>query len=274
MFSFTADALEKAFAHLGIQEGDLILLHSDLMMLGLPQGIKTRSEILLFYWKILQKVLGAKGTLAVPAYYYEYARHGLPFDTEKAPVSKSLGAFSAYICTLPGRIRSCNPIQSIASIGFKAKEISGGDSLNGYGVNSPWHRLRKNGGKMLFLGVDMQVMTFVHYIEQLVGVPHLYFKAFASPVLRNGTPIQGIPVSAVRYLDFSIEYNLKPFEELLFEKRFAKSIKIGKGAILNVQAEDAYQLGIECLEKNPYFFLKSPPKFIPGKIPQDGPTGK
>lgn len=274
MLSFNAEILEQGLRDLGIQEGDLIFLHSDLMALGIPHNTWSRQEILTFYWDAFQRVLGRTGTLATPAYFYEYARLGEPFDTERSSVSKSLGAFSAYACAMPGRIRSCNPLQSIVSIGYKAKEISGGDSLSGYGVNSPWHRLRQQGGKIVFLGVDMEKMTYVHYIEQLVGVPHLYFKVFNYPVYRNGKLIPGNPVSAVRYLDYDIEYHLKPFEELLFKKGHAKSVHIGNGKILIVGAEEAYQEGIKSLEKNIYFFLKSPPKFLPGKIPYDGVTGK
>lgn len=270
----TFKILEQGLRDLGIQEGDLVFLHSDLMALGIPENIHSRKEILSFYGNVFQKVLGSTGTLSVPAYFYEYARFGEPFDTEKSPVSKSLGAFSSYVCAMQGRIRSCNPLQSIASIGHKALEISGGDSLSGYGVNSPWERLRQLGAKIVFLGVDMKAMTYVHYIEQLVGVPHLYFKVFGYPIYRNGKLISGNPVSAVRYLDYDIEYDLKPFEELLFQNGHAKSVSVGKGKILLTSAEVAYQEGIKALEKNLYFFLKSPPKFLAGKIPYDGVTGK
>lgn len=274
MSAFTREQLEGALQQLGMQEGDTIFLHSDLMQLGLPQGLNSRDQVLNFYLNTFKNLIGDMGTIAVPAYYYEYARYGEPFDSEHSPISKSLGAFSAFICAQPGRVRSCNPIQSIASIGYKAVEISGGSSLSGYGVNSPWHKLLSHGAKMFFLGVDMQVMTFVHYIEQLVGVPHLYFKIFNVPVLKHGNPIAGWPISAVRYLDFYIEYDLKPFEKLLFEQGKAKLANVGQGTILSTTFEAAYQTGIACLEKNPYFFLKKPPQFVAGKIPNDGPTGR
>lgn len=274
MQTLTREELEEALRTLGIANGDLILVHSDLMTLGIPEGIESRNEILKFYLDVFRDVLGPEGTLSVPAYFYEYARYGIPFDTKTSPVSKSLGAFSAYIAALPDAVRSCNPIQSIASTGFKAREISGGLSLNGYGVTSPWHRLRKKGCKMIFLGVDMQSMTFVHYIEQLVGVPHLYFKVFDSPVTKDEAVVSGSPVSAVRYLNFGIEYDLKPFQELLFKRKLARSVKVGRGEILIVTAEDAYRTGVECLEKEMYFFLKQPPKFIGGQIPRDGPAVK
>jgi aminoglycoside 3-N-acetyltransferase len=210
----------------------------------------------------------------VPAYFYEYARQGISFDVEMSPVSLSLGAFSRYIATLPGRARSCNPLQSLAAIGGQAAKLIGGESLSGYGVTSPWHRLKSMDGKMVFLGVTLQPMTFVHYIEQQYGVPHLYCKIYSTPVLRNGVALEGAPISAVRYLEFEVEYDLAPFEHLLQQQGKLSSVKVGSGVIHCVTARDAYETGIACLDKNPYFFLKKPPRFVRGKIPCDGFTGR
>lgn len=270
----TQHTLQTALKDLGVQEGDTLLIHSNLMMLGSIEGAHQREEILAFYLQAFQNVLGSSGTVAVPAFFYEYARFGEPFDTKHSPVSKSLGAFSSYVTALPKTVRSCNPLQSIAALGSKAELIAGGDSLSGYGVNSPWHRLRQQKAKILFIGIGVETMTYVHYIEQAVGVPHMYWKLYATPVLRDGIPLAGHPVSAVRYLNYEIEYCLKPFEELLLKQGIANSLSVGKGQILVVDAEQAYQLGIQCLEKNIYYFLKKPPKFIPGQIPFDGITSR
>jgi len=270
----TQNDLQNGLKNLKIETGDTLLIHSNLMMLGGIEGARHREEILAFYLKAFQNVVGSSGTLAVPAYFYEYARFGEPFDTKHSPVSKSLGAFSSYLTALPNAVRSCNPLQSIASLGAKAELISGGDSLSGYGVNSPWHRLRQQKAKIVFVGIGVETMTYVHHIEQAVGVPHMYWKLYATPVLRDGKAVLGNPVSAVRYLNYEIEYFLIPFEELLLKQGIAKSQPVGKGRILVVDAEQAYQLGIQCLEKNIYYFLKNPPKFIPGQIPFDGVTSR
>lgn len=270
----TQNEFIQTFKRLGVQEGDLLLVHSDLMLLGLPEKARSRQDILEFYLESFQRIIGENGTLSVPAFFYEYARNGEPFDTRHSPVSKSLGAFSAYIGTLPQTIRSGNPLQSIASIGKLAHHISGGNSLCGYGVNSPWDRIRKNNGKIVFVGIGLEVMTYVHHIEQAVGVPHMYWKLYTYPVMRNGEVIPGHPVSAVRYLNYEIEYNLKPFENHLLHKGIAKSLPLGKGKIIVVDAEEAYQEGIRLLEKDIYVFLKHPPKFIPGQIPYDGIPGR
>ncbi|MBA3816415.1 MAG: AAC(3) family N-acetyltransferase [Parachlamydiaceae bacterium] len=266
------ETLPSALVRVGIKTGDVVLIHSDMRALGMPASISDAKEILPFYLKTLQEAVGQGGTLAVPAYFYEYARYGTPFDTETSPVSLSLGSFSRYVASLPDRVRSCNPLQSIAAIGARAHELAGDDSLSGYGVTSPWHRLRMMGGKILFIGVTIQPMTYVHYIEQQYGVPHMYCKVFQTPVLRAGKQIFGSPVSSVRYLDFDIEYDLNNFETKLIQHKQLEIATVGQGTLRCATAQDVFNTGIQCLDANPYFFLKHPPAFVPGKIPCDGAT--
>lgn len=269
----TADAFRQSLLSLGIKEGDLLFVHSDLRVFGLPLHAQMREDILRFYYEGFKAVLGASGTLAVPAYFYEFARYGEPFDTEISPVSKPLGVFSSYINSLPGRVRSLNPLQSFAAIGLHAEELCG-DSLAGYGIASPWHRLRTLGGKLVFLGTTLQPMTYVHHIEQQYGVPHLYTKIYPYPILRKGVPVSGQAITSVRYLEYGIEYDLLPLQREMDRRGLLKSAQLGKGTLFAVDAESIFQVGIELLQHNPYCFLKRPPGFVPGKIPTDGITGK
>lgn len=273
-FPLSLQGMKDALASIGIQSGDVILVHSDLRALGMPSSLSNPHELLSFYHKALADSIGPEGTLAVPAYFYEYARFGTPFDVENSPVSIPLGSFSRYLERLPGRVRSCNPLQSLAAIGPQAVALAGGTSLSGYGITSPWHRLRMLKGKILFIGVNIQPMTYIHYVEQQYGVPHQYCKIFTTPILRHGKQLQGHPISAVRYLDFDIEYDLSRIENILIEKGFLHIANVGKGTIRCVGAQEVYDTGIACLDKDPYFFLKHRPRFIPGKIPCDGITGQ
>lgn len=267
---WTSALLIQALHNLGLREGDLVFVHSDLRSFGIPAEAKTTEDILLFYYEGFKAVLGATGTLAVPAYFYEFARYGEPFDTETSPVSKSLGVFSSYINALPGRVRSLSPLQSFAAIGMKAQELCGGNSLTGYGILSPWHQLRMLGGKIVFLGTTMQPMTYVHHIEQQYGVPHLYTKIYPYPLLRGGIPIPGQAISTVRFLDYAIEYDLLPFQAEMGKRGLLQVSSLGKATLYAVDAEETFQLGIDLLKQNPYCFLKRPPAFVCGKIPLDG----
>jgi len=274
MISLDQETLINGLTELGISSRDILLVHSDLRCFGVPEGADSREKILQFYLDAFLQVLGKEGTLAVPAYFYEYARFGIPFDVDQSPVSAPLGSFSQWINSLPNRVRSLNPLQSLAAIGWQASELTGGDSVSGYGAASPWHRLRTMGGKILFLGAPFQSMTYVHYIEQQFGVPHLYFKIYPYPIIKDKKTLPKFPISAVRYLNFEVEYDLAAFKELLQDKGALHTAWIKNTAIYLVEAEAAFQIGMMALDQNPYFFLKNPPKFVSGQIPTDGTTGK
>lgn len=272
--NFSQDTLIQALSELGLKEGDTVLIHSDLRPFGFPDGCATRDQILDFFYRAFLQVLGPTGTLAVPAYFYEYARYGEPFDVEFSPVSKPLGVFSSFINSIPKRIRSLSPMQSLAAVGGAAQDLCGTNSLAGYGVTSPWHHLIQLKGKIVFLGTTIQPMTFVHQIEQQFAVPHLYTKIYPYPVLRRGIPIPGQVTSCVRYLEYKIEYDLLRFQNELDRLGFLRSSRVKQAPLYCVNADDAFQTGIFLLQHDPYVFLKQPPSFIPGKIPTDGTTGK
>lgn len=274
MTALTRESLLRALQDCGIEKGDTVLVHSDIRGFGLPEGMSTREEMLNFYADTLLEAVGAEGTIAVPAYFYEYARQGLPFDVEHSPVSLPLGSFSQFIAAKENAVRSLNPLQSIAAIGKNAFELCGGSSMSGYGPGSPWQRLRELKGKMLFLGTSLQSMTFVHYIEQQVGVPHLYVKSYPYPVLKNGKRLRGQPSSSVRYLDFEVNYLLDRFEHDLNTRGAIKKNTSLRVPIEVLSAEEAYKIGLEGLEQSSSYFLKHPPAFILGKIPLDGIIGE
>lgn len=272
--SFSFKNLTQALGNLKLQPDDIALVHSDLRPFGMPEGCSTHEQVLDFYRKAFVHVLGVQGTLAVPAYFYEFARHGEPFYVDSSPVSKPLGVFSSYVAALPKRVRSLSPLQSIAAIGHKAEALCGGPSLAGYGVTSPWHNLRKLRGKIVFVGTTLQPMTYVHYIEQQFGVPHLYTKIYPYPVYKKGVKLTGQVTSAVRYLDYGIEYDLSRFQEELKRQGVLQESQLKGAPLFAVGAEEAFRIGVQLLQQNPYTFLKQPPAFVPGKIPTDGITGK
>lgn len=261
----TKSILVNAFKKCNLKQGDIVLVHCDLSALGQIQG--TIEDYLNTYLKALQNVLGDTGTIVVPAYYYEYARKKIPFDIKKSPVSKELGLFSKYIKEQKKSYRSLNPITSLAAIGEKAEYICGGKTASAYGVDSGFDRLYKARAKMAFVGVDLSVMTYVHYVEYMVGVPHLYNKYYEIPIYDNGKKIN-LPVSGqVRYLDFKVDLGSSANTEKFEKAGIVKKAKAGNGYIRVVSFEDAYEFLKTKLQNDFFYLLKSKPDFIKNKVP-------
>ena len=105
-----------------------------------------------------------------------------------------------------------HPIRSSLSVpsAHRAEEICAAPHFDGFGWDSPWGRLHRIGARLCTLGLsrhDEFGMTFVHYVEQLHGVPYQYNKVYTAPVFENGRRIEGVFTMNVRYLDYGVEYD-------------------------------------------------------------------
>ena len=264
-------SLADSLSACGLVLGDTALVHSDLFAMGPVEG--NQEDMLPTYYQGFWDVLGEDGTLVVPGYFYEYGRWQTPYDTKRSPVSSELGIFSQYVNNQTGRFRSLNPLTALTAIGGKGQYLCGGGTGSAYGVDSPWDRLLSCNGKIIFVGVDLQVMTFVHFVEHMVGVPHLYSKFFAVPVLEDGQPVDISIYSQVRYLDFDVEYNLEGLTSEFESANILQTAEVGRGKIRCVTARDAFDFLKDKLKQDPFYLLTQPPKFVAGQIPMDGAAG-
>ena len=76
--------------------------------------------------------------------------------------------------------------------------------------------------KCYFLVLILRYMTYVHYVEQRVGVPHRYFKLHEGKIIKNGKRINLPIISFVKYnnkkIINDIEGNNKKFSKKILKK--------------------------------------------------------
>jgi aminoglycoside 3-N-acetyltransferase len=267
------DELVAALRAGGLTRGDLVHVQSDLRSLGPIDTGPDRESMLSFYLDAFREVIGEEGTLTVCTSFEDYGRYGVPFVREESP--SRLGVFSEYVRTRPGAVRSLHPIISVTGIGPMAEEICGGAHYDGFGHDSPWARLARANAKFMGLGSRIRhSLTFTHYLEKLYGVPYQYTKVFTAPVISNGREVPGPFTMSVRYLDFSIEYDVSSFERELLRQNAAVEVTVGRFMLQVASADDILRVGVDALRSDRYFFLARPPRFRAGEYPADGPTGE
>jgi aminoglycoside 3-N-acetyltransferase len=278
--SATVDRFKTIFAALEIRAGDTLLVHSDsrdLVRLADPRELAEQSDprgfLLGAFDAALTGAVGQDGTICVLGTYSDYARFAKPFVLKTSPPDPQYGAYNRYVFDQGGASRSLNPIVGFLAKGGQAGRICEHVSAYGYGPNTPWDRLVALDGTLLFWGVDLRNMTFVHHVEQLVGVPHLYHKVYSTPVLVDGKPIDLPVVTSVRYLDYAIAYNFKRLSEDLFAAGVLRSFREPPFQAHAVKCRSVLEHLEQMLAKDPYYLLAAPPQFVPGQIPTDGPTG-
>ncbi len=254
------NALKKC----GVKKNDILFVQSDVSKIGRIKG--NLRQQLQTYLDIIKKLVGHNGTIVVPAFYYEYSRKRTPFNVYKSPVSKDLGLFPNFFCKQKNVVRSLNPLTSVAAIGRKAKYICGGNSAIGYGPDSPFDRLTKLKGKILLIGVGD--VTYVRYVESLVGVPYIYNKFFETPIYSKGKKVNLPVCNPVRYLNCNV-LHLRPkdMQKKLEKAGLVKKVRLGNEYVRILSIEKLFAFLKTKLQKNFYYLLKNKPKFKKNSIP-------
>lgn len=273
--------IAEALGAAGISAGDTVFLHSGmrglalkLLAAGRRDGDIVKMAAAELHQGLVQAT-GDRGTLSVPAFFYEYGRYRTPFNAATSRPDTRLGGYSALYLGLTGMRRSLCPPVSIMAVGRRASDICDTGSGYGHGSLSPWQRLTDLNAKMLFWDVSPRMATFIHHVEVLAGVPHIYNKIYDAPVTGLDGPFDGPVVSAVRYLNekFSIVYELRRFAEALADAGLVTSHSCGPITFYVADFRNSERLLLDKLKADPYFLLFKPPHFTPGEIPIDGAVG-
>ena len=154
---------------LGVEPGDTLMVHSSLKSLG--EGFAPADVI-----EGLTCALGDEGTLMLPALSYITcnAKHPV-FDYYET--RSCVGAIPEYFrMSAEGVLRSVNPTHSCCARGKNAEYLTSGHILDETpcGENSPFRRLMKLGGKILFIGCGINPNTSMHAVEELVVPDYLF----------------------------------------------------------------------------------------------------
>lgn len=151
--------LEELFKSLGVSQGDEIMLHADLRMFGL---IENMGRDLL---SILRGIVGPTGCLITPSFTFSFP------DTFNLITSTSTtGAIGTLFSREPGVKRVPDGMTSYYLLGGDAEKMINGWPNTSYGKGSIPDQLTLSSGKVLQIGTD--VLSLVHYLEEIVGVPY------------------------------------------------------------------------------------------------------
>jgi aminoglycoside 3-N-acetyltransferase len=163
----THRAIVADFNALGVQLGDVVLMHSSFKSLGpVPGGIETLITA-------LEEVVGTTGTLLMPALSYlqePHCRH----DTRHTP--SCVGAISEYFRLRPGTRRSLHPTHSVCAIGCHADRLLADHALDSTpcGPHSPLRKMIELNAKIILLGCGLRPNTTMHALEEFVEPPYLF----------------------------------------------------------------------------------------------------
>lgn len=177
---------DHLYYELSIEKNSLIWAHIGIKGLGvLDQGLETITSSF--------KNVIKDGSLVVPTFSYSWCNNAT-YDKNKLK-NKELGAYSNYIIANKQFIRNSNPNFSVSIMDNTEEKIISTNildkktSLTCFGNSSVFNAMyeysKSNPAYILLLGGahDDVVFrtTFLHYVEEKVGVPYRYLKKFYNP---------------------------------------------------------------------------------------------
>jgi aminoglycoside 3-N-acetyltransferase len=242
--------IQEALYKVGIENGDHILVHSDISVFGKIATLD-RNYFLTAIIEQLAKAVGQAGTLVMPTFSYSFCKNEI-FDIQDT--KSTVGTLTEFFRQQSGVTRTKHPIFSAAIRGAKQDYFLdiGKDSFDNESI---FGKLRQMNGKIVFFGVNLAACTYVHHIEQLYGVNYRYLKTFTGEVRCGSHSYNDSATFFVRYLDRIVELDVSRLEEYLVKNNIMTSSSFGEGKVMAVNAQHLFNTTVELLDKDPYYLL-------------------
>jgi aminoglycoside 3-N-acetyltransferase len=218
---FTTRAeLTSGLTNLGVQPGDILLVHARMSALGyVPGAARTVVEALV-------EAVGSNGTIMMPTYSGDLSdpaewRHPPAPPEELASIRASIPAYdprltptlrmgtvAEYFRTYPDCIRSPHPQSSFCALGRHALALVGTHPPDDrFGLHSPLGALVRLRGKSLLLGAPINSNSLL-YLAMYRDSGNVRQNKSA-PILRNGEPCwitySDIQISDDWFADFTAD---------------------------------------------------------------------
>lgn len=222
----TRSQLVSDFSRLGLQEGDLLYIHSSLRALGyVAGGAGTVIDALL-------EAVGPGGTLVLPTFTLvrgmketlDGGTHVFDPATSPSTVGKLTNCFLAR----PGVLRSEHPTHSVAALGPLAGEVTATHLEEGmnFGQGTPFEKILEGDGKVVGLGVDFSPITFYHTFEEYhpERYPGVYLPGAFTAKIKTGKNVR-----EVRVLCHDPEYHRQRIDKVREIERYFASYYHAQG---------------------------------------------
>lgn len=242
----------EALRTAGLDRGDIVMIHSDISVFGKLASFD-RNLIFSAILDAVKDVVTEEGLLIMPTFTYSFCDN-LPFDPEKT--KSKVGALTEYFRTQPGVVRTVHPIFSFALWGT-AKESFLSISKDSFDTESLFGKFHRSRGKIVFLGAPFQSCTFLHYIEQMHGVPYRYMKPFDGVIRDSDREYRDTYHYFVRDLGRKRNtMDATPLEKALICNGSMKVVRLGNGRISLVTADQLYKETTDLLDRDIEYLLK------------------
>lgn len=237
-------ALTTALADLGLNAGDMVMLHSSLSSFGHVEGGATTVVAALL------EVLTAAGTLVAPTFSH-YQQSEEEWDREHTP--SLMGKISETVRTWPGALRSSHAAHPLSAIGARAELIACRPYRTGFGPDSPFKTLVEENAWILLMGVTYSNCTLFHLLEAEAQVPYRFLEERKGVVIIDG--VRDENGGAWEYTNSGVGNDFLTLGAELEELGLVRQTTLGDSRQRLFRAADAYRVGTARMEEDPTYLL-------------------
>jgi aminopeptidase-like protein/aminoglycoside N3'-acetyltransferase len=245
----------------GLGSGDVVYFQVSHHKLGpIECAISERDACELLY-SAMREVIGTDGTMLVPTFSFSFRRNEV-FDPQltpstQGPWSSSL-EFLEYFRALTGAVRSTDPIHSVAGMGPMAEKLLSRLPNTSCGKDSLNERLMKCGGKICGIGVGLAEASFIHYVEDAVGVPFRYKKLFTGRITQNGNRSARGWVASVPVQAENGAFDGSRIEKAARSEGLCSVAEVGCGEVVSIDSKSFYELAVREITRDPWVTARGP----------------
>ncbi len=244
----------NALREVNINKKDIVFIHSDISVFG-KLATLDRNFLLQALINTIKETIGEDGIIIMPTFSYSFCNNEL-YDVTNT--KSTVGVLTEYFRKQPDVNRTIHPIFSVAIWGNHKNEFLN-ISKDSFDENSIFGKFHQMNGKIVFLGTPFQSCTYIHYIEQMHGIPYRYMKTFKGKIRIGDMEYKDEFTYFVRFLDKNVILDTSRLEKHLFGKGLMNEVKLGNGRILTIESDVMFKEGRNLLDQDIYFFLKEEP---------------
>jgi aminopeptidase-like protein/aminoglycoside N3'-acetyltransferase len=268
--------LVRGLKQTGLRPGDVVFFQVSHARLGTAESGSEGQAASELLYSAMREVIGAEGTMLVPVFSHSFCNNE-DFNLQATPSTS--GAWSSsldfleYFRTLPGVVRSADPIHSIAGQGPMAEDLLSRLPNTSYGKDCVYERLMKHGGKICGIGVGLADATFLHYAEESLGVPFRYKKLFTGRIEQNGKLhkqgwIATVPIQAANAATDGTR-----LESMARSEGRSQVAEVGRGEVVSIDCTRFYELIRREIARDPWITARGPAG-DPAELEGTRPGGK
>lgn len=249
----TKGDIVSGLRQMGVEEGDLLQVHSSLSRFGYVEG---GAEAVV---DALLEAVGQEGTVMVPTF-----NHGAAEIFDAATTPSGYGAINEALRKRPEARRSVHPTHPYAALGKQAEHLVAGHlHVKTFDGDSPLGKFAQLGGKVLLLGAGMNSNTAAHIGETIYRSPCLGYDQHPRKVRLPGGEV--VRAWSDLWRDGPCLVEWEPLETRMRSHNMIVDGKIGGAEIHLMSAADVVNVTIElCQELCPTCPTR-PKREVPGE---------